>query len=244
MINFVIYENEKKMVALYKDVINRFLYSRDDFYKIHEFEKYNPSMQERLNSLDGTKVYLISLDINNLNGLEVARSIRTSGDFTSPIILFTAQDKRIFMDNLQNVLFLNLIEKNDQLIKNLIHSLKDAYKMITRYSVYTFSIFDEVYRIRYDDIYYVKKNINDDSVTIYTKDDSYLDYMTIKGMQKMLASDPRFFKVHRSCIVNLYNVSSYDRKSNILTFCNGLEIDLVSRHNKTLLSEKLKDFCN
>lgn len=243
MVSFIIYDNDSNMRELYIKIIRKFLYNTSDYYRIYEFDKYNLEVQEKIKHIEGTRIYLINIDVPGPNGLDLARKIRDYGDFISPIILLTSKDKRSIYDNLQNILFLDIIKQDDRIIRNLMISLRDAYKIVTRHSVYTFSAFDEVYRIPYNDIYYIKKNINDDSVTIYTKDDSYLDYITVKGIEKLL-KDPRFFKVHRSCIINLYNVASYDRKGNIVIFNNGMQINLVSRHNKAILAERLKEYSN
>lgn len=244
MASFIIYDHDYMRRETYIKIIKKFLYTNSDHYEIYEFDKYNSDVQEQIRKIEGPRIYLINVDVPGLSGLDLARRIRMKGDFISPIILLTEKDKSKLADNLQNILFLDLIELNDNIIKPLLISLKDAYRIVTRYCVYTFSVFDEVYRIPYNDIYYIKKNLNDDSVTIYTKDDSYLNYITVKGIEQSLEKDPRFFKAHRSCIINLYNVSTYDRKSNIVVFNNGMHTDLVSRHNKSILAEKLKEYSN
>lgn len=241
MVSFIIYDNDTYMRDLYVKIIKKFLYTSLDFYKIYEYDKYNIEVEESLNHIEGARIYVINIDVPGPNPLDIARKIRDRGDFVSPIILITNRDKKLLIENLKNILFLDIISQDDKIVTNLLKSLKDAHRIVTKHSVYTFSAFDEVYRIPYNDIYYIKKNLNDDSVTIYTKDDTYLNYITVKDIEKSLMGDPRFFKSHRSCIINLYNVSSYDRRCNIVVFNNGMKVDLVSRHNKSILAQKLKD---
>ncbi len=244
MVSFIIYDDRICRRELYIKLIKKFLYTLHDKYKIYEYDKLSNQVREELKRIEGTRIYLINTDIQDESGLELARAIRKNGDFISPIIFLTTGDKSKLMDKAKNILFLDIIKIDDNIIFNLLSSLKEAFRIVTRNSVYTFTAFDEVYRIPYNDIYYIVKNLNDDSVTIYTKDDTYLNYITIKKIENILSIDPRFYKSHRSCIINLYNVISYDKKSNTIIFNNGMSIDLVARQNKSILSKKLKEFSN
>lgn len=244
MTSFIIYERDKELRNLYIKVIRKFLYTSLDYYEIFEFDKITPKMKNKISKMKGIKIFIIDIDTPGPSALDFARKLREEGDFTSQIILLTRKDKNIVIDELYNILFLDFIHIDDELVTLLFRSLKDAYKIVTRHSVYTFSIFDEIYRISYNDIYFIKKNLNDDSVTIYTKDDTYLNYITVKGIESILSNDARFFKVHRSCIVNLYNVSSYDRKTNTIIFSNGLQTCSISKTFKAKLTQRLKDFKN
>lgn len=239
MTSFIIYDSDLKRREIYLKVIRRFLYTSLDYYTIYEFDRYSIKVQEDLEHIEGTKVYLVNADIEG--GMILAKKIRSNGDFISPLIFFTSKNRKDVLASLRNILYLDVIETGDQLISDLMQSLVETYKIVTRHSVYTFMSFDEVYRLPYNDIYYIQKNLNDDSVTIYTKDDTYTDYVTIKALVEKLEVDPRFFKVHRSCIINLYNVASFDKKSNTIIFNNGMSINLVSRYNKAILVERLKE---
>jgi len=242
MLNFIVYEDKTKDRELYIKLIRRFLYSSDECYKIYEFDRYNPSVKEALSKIGGIKIYLISLDVPGPSPFLIARKVRELGDLSSPIILLTSKDKKEVVDELHNILFLDIINKENNLIKNLITRLNDAYRIVMSHAVYTFSSFDETYRVLYDDIYYIKKNYKDDSVTIYTKNDSLLDYITIKKIEEILKNDSRFLKVHRSCIVNINNIVHYDKKKNVITFNNGAHTDLVSRKYRTAFINRLNDF--
>ena len=59
-------------------------------------------------------------------------------------------------------------------------------------------------------------------------------------LMKLFDKDYRFFKTHRSCIVNLDNIVSFDISNNIIRF-KDKEINLVSRSNKRILKDKLTD---
>lgn len=244
MLNFIVYESDSSMRESYIKIIKKFLYSVNDKYIVYEYDRCSIESQDECNSVSGVKIYLISLDTFEKDALAFARNIRRKGDINSPIILLSSKIDINLYENLNNVLFLDLILKDNRLAGNLLKSLNDAYKIITRNSVYTFSSFDEVYRIPYDEICYIRKNLKDDTVTIYTLEDSFLYYVTIKKLEEVLMHDPRFLKVHRSCIININNVSLYDKKENVILFHNGLELNLVARSFKSQLLTKLEDFNN
>ncbi len=244
MLSFIIYEKDESRRMNYVKIIRNFFYKSKDNYKIYEFSEENSAMLETVRSIEGVRIFLINVDEDSGNGLKFAKRIRHDGDFISPIILLTSKEKETLVDKIQNVLFLDIVKIDDKLVKNLNVNFKEAFKIATRHSVYTFSIFDEVYRIPYNDIYYIMKNSKGDSVTIYTKDDTYTHYVSVKSLEKTLSNDIRFFKSHRSCIVNLYNVTSYDRKDNIVIFKNGSKINLVAKNKKGEMAKRLKNFVN
>ncbi len=241
MVNFVIYEKDKELKELYVRIIKKFFYTKRENYKIYECDQYCSKYSKNDTPIGGSKIYLLDLDIADYDMCDFARSLRQDGDFISPIILLTQNNRKNLIDNLHNILYLDFLIIDENIVVSLLRSLKEAYRLVTRYDVYTFSAFDEIYRLLYDDIYLIEKNLNDDSVTIYTKDDSYLHFISIKGAENMLSADPRFFKTHRSCILNIYNVLSYDRKNNIVTFNNGLTTNLVSKSRRAKLAELLRD---
>ncbi len=239
MIEFIIYDDIKERRTLYTMAIKNFLYTSLVKYFISEYEKYSINLLQKINHKSGNKIYIINLDVKGINPLKIARKIRESKDFISPIILISKKNKVELLDQLQNVLFLDIILDDDNLFKNLLCDLENAFKIVNSRATYPLAIYDEIYRIPYDDINYIIKNKNDDSVTIYTKDDSFIEYMTVKGIESLLKRDPRFLKTHRSCIINTENVSSIDCKNNIILFKNGESINKISRANKKNLVTKL-----
>lgn len=243
MVSFIIYDSSDEMRTIYSKLIKRFLYTSSDYYKIYEYGKYTQTVQKEMEHIGGAKIYILNVD-SEPTIMNVVRKIRENGDYISPVILLTRKVRSELIDELENILYLDILAIDEKLVTTLSKSLRAAHRIVTRYAVYTFTAYDELYRIPYDDINYIIKNKCDDSVTIYTKDDSYLNYITINKIEGILASDSRFFKSHRSCILNLYNVVSYDKKSNTIIFKNGATTKSISRHKKTELTRRLKCFDN
>ena len=240
MISFIIFEQNDYMRDLYIKVVKKFLYTALDFYKIYEYSEYNLLTKSKLNKIGGKKIYIINSELTGKNGFDLAKEIRDGGDTLSSIIMIIPKNKVYSIKRVSYTLVLDIITQNERLVKNLLKSIETAYRIATQYSVLTFSFFDEVYRIPYEDIYYISKNFRDDTITVYTKDDTFTHYMTIKKMAKKLSDDPRFFRCHRSCIVNVFKISTYNCKDNIIEFDNGMTVNLVSRDQKQVLVGRIK----
>lgn len=240
MISFIILETNDYERDLYIKVIKKFLYTSLDYYNIYEFKQYDNKMIERLNEIKGRKVYIIDITFKGIDGLELARKIRLDDDYDSQIIITYPPSYKIKPSNIKYALVLNYIKQDSKEIKELYLSVCEAYRIITKDSVLIFSSFDEIRRLPYDDIYYIEKESNNNYVTIYTKDDSYIKYSTIKEMNEMLNNDTRFLMCGRSLIINLYKVDGYDCKYNTLYFRNGKVYENISSRYKSIIKSRLR----
>lgn len=242
MVSFIFYGSNNNLKNECVKTIKRFLYTTADCYKIYEFETFNSKIEKELEHIEGVRIYILDLDNPTYDTCTFARKIREKRDIESQIILITERDKSNVLDDLNNILYLDLLTYDDNLEKALMKSINDAYEIVTRHSVYSFSSFDEVYRLPYNDVYIINKNKKSDSVTIYTKDDSYIHNVSLNFVDESLNVDPRFLKVHRSSIINIHKVSFYDVKSNTIYFDNGMQTSLISRDRKSVLIDTLKNF--
>lgn len=244
MLSFIIFSSDIENQKLYIKILKKFLYVSYDFYKIYEYSEFNCFTWREVKKIDGKRIFLLSDDIYGISGFELARKIRKDGDFNSSIILITKPNQKYSLRNIKNTLILNVIEQNEKFIPELLESLQTSYCIATKNAALTFSVFDEVYRIPYEDIYFIEKNTNDDTVTIYTREDSYLYYISIKRLSEKLNHDSRFMLTHRSCIVNLYKIVCYNSKENQILFDNNMTTKLVCRMRKKSLTERLKKDSN
>lgn len=235
MVSFVLYGKDKVLRETCVKVIKKFMSTSEDYYKIYEYDRYSKRERDEIENIVGVKIFLLNLDTPGVDVCSIARSLREGDDMHSQIILLSGQEKVENIEKLNNILYLDYIKTEGEVISKILKSIMDAYRIVTRHEAYGFKSFGEIYRISYDKICYIEKNSYDDSVTIYTLDDSYVDYITIIGIEGMLKSDARFYKTHRSCIVNLYNIEYFDTGRNVIAFKNGMTIDLVSKYRKAEL---------
>ncbi len=244
MISFIIFESDFELGELYEKVIKKFLITASDPYEICIFRKYDDEVKKALSDRPGPKVFLMNLDAMEFSATDIARRIRHEGDLESQIILLTKNKKEEVLEDLYAVLYLDLISIDEKTGQYLMRSVRDAYSIVKRNRAFTFTIFDEVYRLPYDEIYFIMKNKRSNTVTIFTKDDTFLYYNSLKKIAKDLTQDPRFFQASRSSILNLNNVLSFDKKSNTVTFKNGMTTDLISRKYRPILENRMKEIFN
>ena len=119
-------------------------------------------------------------------------------------------------------------EKNDTIVKRKIVETKPTYN---------FSYKGDYFSLPYDDIIYFEKNLRDNSSIVVCENEDYTVRKTISEIEEELV-DTKFFKTHRSCIVNLNKIKKINYDDGIIYF-NGLKIDLLSRSNKKILKEKM-----
>ena len=133
---------------------------------------------------------------------------------------------------------LDFISKYSDIEKELRETLGVAVGIFTKQKSITFTLNGELYQIPYNQILYIEKSLNNNNCKIVTNDGEYFTRDTIQHLEETLSNDQRFMKTHRSCIVNLSNVSSVDLANNIIFFPNK-QIDLIARNKKRELKERL-----
>ena len=96
------------------------------------------------------------------------------------------------------------------------------------------------YRIEYRQIIYIEKEQDSKRCIIRTKDGKQLIPGSLNEVEKKL--DNRFFKTHKSLIVNLDEIALYEIKENKITFKNGEVTYLISRNKKKELIENVYQY--
>ena len=61
--NFIIYEDEMQYASRYKNVIYKLLGPTNLNYKITEIDEYNKINKEKIDSLDGNRIYLLDIEV-------------------------------------------------------------------------------------------------------------------------------------------------------------------------------------
>lgn len=241
MINFIIYEDDKEMSDIYKDIIRKFMGIRNFNYNIHEFRKFDKEIFNKItNYIIGKKIYLLDVEVPGMSGVDFARSIREIGDWFSQIIMITTHEKYKDSGFTNRLLMLDFISKVSDIKRELTISLEIALNILNRQRTLAFKHNSEIFQVLYNDIYYIEKNLYDNNSTIVTRNNTYVINHSINKLTKILNDDPRFFKCHRSCIVNIDKITSFDMSNNIIKF-KDKEVNLVSRNKKKELKERLMD---
>ena len=223
--NYIILVDNIEVRSNIANVLKRFLFNTNEYYKIIYNDKYKSIKS-------GINIYLIDMD----NNIDIAKQIREN-DLFSPIIFLSTSNK--FIKNIQAY---DVIKKDKSMYRKIFDNIKKLYEIFNGFKSYKCVFHNEIHRILYKDILYIEKKVNDDKITIYTEDNVYTEYASIKNILDTLSDDARFFKTHRSMIINLFKVDYFDKNKNMIILNNGTGIDLIARNKRKELEDKMNEY--
>ena len=240
MINFIIYEDEKKWQDYFKKTILKIIGHTKDKYTILVIDKYTKEAKKKLDALLGKNIFLLDMGVPGKSGLDLAREIRDSGDWESQMIMITSHECFKEEGFTSKILMLDFINKSDcsHLEYKITDAIMTALQIHSFKKSFKFTYNNELYQFPYQDILYFEKDLNHNYTSIVTKTETYKLKQSITKIEIELLPIPYFFKTHQSCIVNLKNIERVDFTNNRIYFMNH-EIDLLSRNKKKILKEKL-----
>lgn len=241
MINIIIYEDNEKMQDLYQETIYNFFTKRNQRIKFHIFNHYIKDLETKVFEIPGTKIFILDIEVPGKSGLDLARIIRSKGDWISPLIVVTSYEHLKNTGFTSKVLMLDFISKKENLKKRLNESLDVACDIISLNDSYTFQYNGELYHVNFDSILYFEKDLNDNYTFLYTKDDSYKIKESITQIEKKLKDNKQFLKIHRSCIINIHNVDHIDLKTNTI-YLGEHYTNLITKESKEILKKRLSSY--
>lgn len=225
MVNFIICDDNKKIVKEINDIIDKCMIKSNLEYKKYNFEDYDNEFDKIIRLNISSKIYILDIETPSASGIDIARKIREK-DLNSVIIFLTGHNELTDIILKNDLLFLSFINKFDNYRKRLTNSIKNSIKIVGQNQVLSFKENGIIYTISLNDIYYIVKNKIDRKVTIITDYKEFIINKTLKDIYKDLNSDFKY--THKSCIVNKLKVTSIDRKKKEIEFNNGTKINLVS----------------
>ncbi len=240
MLKFIIYEDLEEFSSRVQFIINKIAMNDDYEYKIHIFNAYNPEIEKIIDDGSFKKIYILDVEVPNVSGLELASRIREH-DWDSIIIFLTSHTEcrdDVFYSRL---VVLDYIAKNNLFPDRLEETLRLALNNINKDKLLTFKYNQLMYRIRYDDINYIVK-LGQASNSIIATTDGEMIEINMGLSQLMAILDKRFYRTHKSCIVNVEKIKKIDNSSDTITFMNGATIDLLSVRKKKYLINYIDEF--
>ena len=241
MINFILYEDERKFRDLYYSVIFNYFRESKIAYEVTEISKYTEDTPKILDNVGDNKIYIIDIEVPGKSGLDLAREIRNNGDWKSQIIIVTTHDNLKDYDMLSEMLTLAFISKFYDVEKKLTEKIAKAYEIVTSDKMIDYQRKGKLYKVPINSILYIEKGYKEDGVVIVTENERYKTNLLISNVEERLDYDPRFFKVNRSCIINLNKVRMYDRDEEIIEFTETEYVDVISKDKKGELRRRLSD---
>lgn len=240
MIYFIIYEDNIEIIDKYRMAITKIMGDRGNKYTIVEANRYNRKIQQLL-SMNAKKIYILDVEVPGRSGIDLARDIRKSGDWESQIIIITTHDslqQNVFMSKL---LTLNFISKFNNFTEELKETIAISYMILTNHDTLRIKYNGEFQQYYYNDILFIMRKPEDIESTIVLSDGSSKPTTyTLAKLEGMLENDPRFFRTHRGCIVNVFRITNVDFINGIIYF-DKHKTSMLARERKKLLKETLRE---
>lgn len=243
MVNFIICEDEEVLRNSTKNTIVSYMMNHDIDYKIYEFDGYDKKFENMVKKDIGFKIYLLDIVTKNGTGVDAARIIREKyDDWVSVIIMITSHQEYKYEALSSRLFLLDFVNKLDNCNKKLRDDLSISMKYYDkRYKMLSYEYNHTYYRIEYRQIVCIEKEPDSKRCIIITKDGTQIIPGSLHEVLEKL--DDRFFKTHKSLIVNLDEIALYEIKNNKITFKNGEETYLISRNKKKELIERVYNRC-
>lgn len=241
MINFIICDDEKELREKTKDKVIGFMMNYDIDYKIHEFSGYDEEFEKLASKDCGFKIYFLDIKTNKGSGLDAARIIREKyEDWVSVLIIMTSYSEYKYEALSSRLLLLDFINKLDSYDRKIKEDLEIAMKSYDKkYNTLNYEYNHTYYKVEYRQIICIEKEPDSKRCIIKTKDGEQLIPGTLSSVYEKL--DSRFFKTHKSMIINVDEIAKYEIRNNKVTFKNGDHTHLIARDKK---KELIDYVCN
>ncbi len=224
MINFIVCDNEKAITDSVKHIIMKVMFKTNLDYKIHIYDKYDKEFNNIVSSNLENKIYILDIEVGNKSGIEIAKKIRTN-DWNSIILILTAHYELEYLAYKSKILLFDFISKFDLYDKKMADTIMMCVNNIIKNDKLSIKCNRRYEQIEFNSILFA--TYDNRKLKIVTKDKEYETNLTLKELKEKLKGN--FIYTHRSCVVNLSNVKSFDTNNRKIIFINGKSTDLLSR---------------
>lgn len=219
--HIAICDDDRDQINLTLGVIEKWKNERNRALEVFAFESAEEFLFEWSQGIDFDILFL-DIKMKKMTGLELAKLIREKND--RMLIIFVTG----FFDYVLNGYELQAFHYLVKPVKpsSYFLCLDRASKLIMQKQKETFIFMShkQINRLRYDDILFFE--IHSHYIELHSTTDVYTFKSKLEKIEQEL-QDERFFRCHRSYIVNLYYVSSI--KKNELALDNGAIIPISSK---------------
>lgn len=226
MINFIICDDEVEITDIVKKVVTQAMFKTNIEYKTYIFNDYNEKFDSILNSRLENKVYILDIEVNSKSGIEIAKKIRNS-DWDSVILILTAHYELEILAYKSKILLFDFISKFDLYDKKMIDTINTCVNQKLSNNQLCIKVNRRYEQINFKDILYIAYDSFSRKTKVYTFNKCYDTNTSLKEIKTKLKGN--FIYSHKSCIVNMSNVKTIDKKTHTIVFSNKVKIDLLSR---------------
>ncbi|AOR25025.1 LytR/AlgR family response regulator transcription factor [Clostridium taeniosporum] len=190
------------------------------------------------NTISG--LYFLDVDLNsNINGIKLAEMIREY-DPRGFIVFVTTHAEMSYLTFMYKVEAMDyIIKDNYETVKERIHECilnahkKYSSKVTEMQKNFTIKVEDKIINIEYSKILFFETSNIIHKVLIHAVDRQIEFYAKMKDIESKL--DERFYRCHRSFLVNKDNIKEIDRSNRVVHMINGQECLVATRLLKGLL---------
>jgi len=222
MLKIAICEDDSIQRHSIVDILENYLSSINKSYDLFEFI----NGEDLLSSIDKFHIYLLDIHMGSVSGIDVAKKIRLIQE--KAIIIFTTGFKDYVFDAFDVNAFHYIIKPIDEnKFKEILYS---AIKSISHKEKFLIAkTISSSIKILLKDILYIESDQR--KIKVHTTYDVIEYYYKISDIENELSEDT-FFRCHKSYIINLKYVQSFNNTS---IFLKNSEIVYISKY-------KLSDF--
>lgn len=237
LLYFIIVDDEIRFLDSIKKDIKSLMINNNYEYKVLCFSDYNSEFYKTLN-LHYNKIYILDIEVNNTNGIDVARQIRKNS--TEDYIIFLS----MYENKYKNFIFKNTIRYYAFIGKNETNLLKcrinSIISEISNNDILSYNYKGNYYKIKKGMILYIQTDKS--KKTIIKTDDLYNRECPFKlsDLEYILGSN--FIRTSKFHLINKTRVLLFSFKNKNIVFDNSLTLDnCISRNFK---KKEFEDFIN
>lgn len=229
MINFIICDDQEEMRNDIVKNVEMFMVSKSLEYKTYLFDDYGDEFLKIVNKKLPFKIYILDIEAPTRTGIDVARIIRNK-DEDSAIIFITGHEELGPRLLSKDITFLAFINKFDDYKSRLQYNIGKALSALEKKKCLRFEDHGVLYALPFHDILYVTKDGLSRNTVVVTE---YNEFKVSKSLSYFKESlDENFIQTHRACLINKERVISVSKKDHLVTFDNGMQVDLIATRFK------------
>lgn len=232
---FIVVDNNEFILKNIQNKINKIMINNKIDYKVLCFNDYNDKFYDTFN-IPNIKIYILDIEVNNTNGIDIARKIRNHS--TEDYIIFLSSYEQKYKNPIFNttIRYYSFINKKN--INKLTPTIKALIQEIDKNNVLSYYHKGYYYKIKTNMILYIQTNKN--KKTIIKTDDLYDREcpLTLEQLHQILGN--HFIKTNRFYLINKQRTLIYSFKEKNITFDNNTTLEkCISRSLKKDKFEQL-----
>ncbi len=233
MINFIICEDDKNMVAKVIDIINTYMSEKEYSFSIGFVNDSAKGVMDYVKqNRDKKNVYILDIDLQDTqNGMQLAKEIRKY-DYNGEIIFLTSHVTMVMYVFKLRLKALDFIDKQEDIKQRLIGNFEviiNNFLNSREQSCIIVKCGTRVYTLKLDEIINIQTTSINGKLRASTIDGQIEFYGHLKDIENEL--DERFYRSHRGCIINKEYIKMINKeKYNLYILMTNGEKSLLSKN--------------